>query len=233
MRRTVLKIILGFLCLIFIILVLLYALKLIEPSSPVLNLLTTNITDHQVSISWTTDKPTKGLIVISENGKFPLLPTFAKITYKDDGEKNLKREGFYTTHHITVGKLDPNKTYQYLIYQGWKKMVGGSFMTGSALSSISAPDPVYGRVLGADKKTGVIGALVYFQASSSAVLSTLTNTQGGWSVDLGNLRTRDLKMIYPLASESGELLVVETGKGKFKAETTMGKDKPWPDIIVK
>lgn len=225
----ILKIFVG---LIIIIGLLLYGLKLIEPFSPPQNIIFSNITDHQATISWTTAKATKGAILVSKNGKFPILPLFTTV-YKDDGEKNLNRMRFYTTHKVTMDNLNPKTNYKFRIYQGWKKVYEGSFNTGPTLQSISTPNPVYGKIVGADKKTPVVGALVYLQASSSAVLSTLTNTQGGWSVDLGNLRTKDLKMIYPVASGSGEFLVVETGKGRFKAETLVGQDKPWPDIILK
>lgn len=221
-----------------IILLLFYSLKLIEPSSNPQNIMVTNLTEHQATVSWTTAKPTKGLIVISEDGKFPLLPNFAKKTYKDDGEKNLKRQRFYTTHHITIGDLAPDKTYQYLIYQGWKKKVRGSFTTGPVLTSLAPPSPVYGKVLSADRKTPLIGAIIYFQTDTgkekSALLSTLSNSEGRWSLDLGNLRSKNLKSSVNLASKSAELVVVEAGShGKGRAVTLLGKDKPWPDIILK
>lgn len=214
----------------------LYVLKLVEPSSLPQNILISNITDHQATISWTTAKSTRGLIVLSEDGNFPLLPTFAKTLYRDDGEKNLKRERFYLTHHITVGSLVPNKTYKYLIYQGWKKMMQGSFRTGPILVSIATPNPIYGRVLSVDKKP-LVGAIVYLQAETdrekSALLSTLTNLEGRWNLDLGNLRTKNLRTAFKIASKSAEIVVVEAGNKKGKAITTVGKDKPWPDIILK
>lgn len=234
MRRKLAPVLLGLIGLVLFFVLLYYFTRLVEPASLVQNLLVTNVTDHQTTLSWTTQKPTKGLVVVSEDGKFPILPMFAQKTYQDDGEKNSRRQGFYTTHHITVGELQPQKTYQYLIYQGWKKAYRGSFVTGPTLNSISAPNPVYGKVLDSDKKTGVAGAIIYFQATASAMLSTLTNAEGGWSVDLGNLRTQDLEMSYQLSTKSAEMVVVETGvRGKFKATTVFGKDKPWPDIILK
>lgn len=225
------------LSLIFFFAIFYYLTRLIEPTSPIQNLFVTNISDQQVSLTWITQKPTKGEVVISEDGKFPLLPILGKKTYKDDGEKNLNRTGFYTTHQITINELTPNKTYQYLIYQGWKKVYQGSFKTAPTLSSLSAPNPVYGRVLSSDKKSPAVGAIVYLQAktgkNSSALLSTLTNIEGRWSVDLGNLRTKDLKLNFKVSSSSAEQVVVESGtKGKFKATTAFGKDKPWPDIIL-
>lgn len=215
----------------------LYILKLIEPSSPPQNILVTNLSDHQATISWTTLKATKGVIVIAEDGKFPVLPVFARKIYKDDGEKNLARERFYTTHHVTIEGLSPRKTYQYLIYQGWKRMTRGSFATGPILPSINNPNPVYGKVLSSEKSP-LIGAIIYFQVQTgkdkSALLSTMTNSAGRWSLDLGNLRTKDLKRSYKIATKSAEMVMVEAAnKGKGRAFTNLGKDKPWPDIIIK
>lgn len=232
-----LRLILGiFISLIVLIGLLLYSLKLIEPSSPPQNILVSNITDHQASISWTTAKPTRGLIVISEDGKFPLLPTFAKKTYKDDGEKNLKRTLLYTTHHVTVGDLAPNKTYQYLIYQGWKKIIQGVFTTCPTLTSISGPQPVYGQVIDEAKKP-IIGALVYLvlknDKSQSALLSTLTNDQGRWQLDLGNARSAGLKNTFSVTAQTQEELVVEVGiRGKGKITFTPGNDAPAPIVIL-
>lgn len=88
---------------------LIYSTWLIEPSSSPLNLVFSNITDHQASISWVTDIPTKGTIVVSADSKFPILPIFAKDIQKDDGEKSTKKVGYYITHHITIGNLSPKK----------------------------------------------------------------------------------------------------------------------------
>lgn len=233
LKRPFFILIIVFLIVAFI----LYVLKLIEPASAPQNILVSNISDRQATVSWTTTKATRGLLVVSEDGKFPILPIFAKKTYRDDGEKKTRRERFYTTHHVTIRELAPNKTYQYLIYQGWKKMIQGEFITGPTLASISTPNPVYGRVLSLDKKP-LVGAIVYFQVETdkekSAVLSTLTNIEGRWNLDLGNLRTRDLKLNYKIASSSVEMVLVEgANKGRGKAFTRAGKDKPWPDIILK
>src|SRR3989344_8248256 len=80
-----------------------------EPSSPPLNIFVTNISDKQATVSWTTLKPTKGAVAIGKG------------SYKDDGDKTLSRQGFYTTHHITLTNLEPDKTYRYELKQGRHK----------------------------------------------------------------------------------------------------------------
>lgn len=115
---------------------------LIEPTTPLENVMVTNITDHQVSISWTTKKPTRGALVVSDSGKFPFLPFFIKDLKKDDSDKGFLRMGFYTTHLVTVENLKAKTGYQYIIYQGWKKVYRGNLLTGSTLLTLPNPNPV-------------------------------------------------------------------------------------------
>ncbi len=215
-----------------------WSLLLIEPRAKVTNLLISNITDHQVTISWTTTIPTKGTIIVSSDSKFPILPILAKNIQKDDGEKNTKKMGYYATHHTTIGSLQSQAEYNFRIYQGQKKVYEGQFNTGSTLPSLNNPNPIYGRILKSDKKTAVVGAMVYLtvvnEASDSALLSTLTNSKGGWSLDLGNLRSKDLQTYFKIDKKIKEKLIVTTSdKGGFKAQTSYGADKPWPDILLK
>lgn len=199
---------------------------IIEPSSQPQNVFISNITNGQATISYTTKTPTKGTVLISKDGKFPALPLFVNPT-KDDGEKNLKKSGFYTTHHITLTNLESKTIYKFRIYQRLRKVYDGQFKTNTVSSSLSSPEPVYGKVLTVDKKP-IIGAIVYLQveneASKSALLSTLTNNEGGWSIDLANLSLDDY---------TKEMVVVEAAElGRGKAYTTPGKDRPWPDILI-
>lgn len=209
---------------------------LIEPTSPIENVMVTNVTDHQVSISWTTSRPTRGALVVSGNGKFPLLPFFIKDMKRDDTDKGFQRMGFYHTHQVTVDGLKSKSGYQYIIYQGWKKVYRANFMTGSTLNSLPNPNPVYGQVLQADKKTLAQGVLIYLQAkresTPSAYLSTITNREGRWSLDLGNLRTSNFTKGFSLDSKINEVITVQTGKDKYTAGTKFGQDQPWPDIIL-
>lgn len=234
-HRLIIFIALGF---VVIVAILFAALYFLEPYSSPKNLFITNKTDHQVTISWTTDKATRGVVLVSEDKNFPLLPILVNNLYKDDGEKSAEKVGYYTTHLVTVNKLLPNKIYQFRVYQGLKQVYQGGFSTGSTLSDLPTPNPIYGRVLKADGKTPLPGAIVYFQAKeasgSSALLSTLTNLEGRWSIDLGNLRTANYRKGFPMGKKTRELLVIEAGdKGRVRSEVLSGLDKPWPDILLK
>ncbi|MBI4029456.1 MAG: fibronectin type III domain-containing protein [Candidatus Blackburnbacteria bacterium] len=196
-----------------------------EPTSTPVNVLTSNVTDHQATVSWTTQKATKGTV------------TIGKVVYKDDGDKTLKRQGFYSTHHVTLSGLQPNKTYRYEIRQGRHKLKGGVVRTAKTSETLPSPNPVYGKVLTKDKKP-IVGAIIYFRVANgdtkSSLLTTLTNSEGRWSLDLANLRNSDVSKNLSLSSSSIEEIVVEAGSnGSGKATSTIDKDTPWPDIIVK
>ncbi|MBI2268363.1 MAG: fibronectin type III domain-containing protein [Candidatus Blackburnbacteria bacterium] len=196
-----------------------------EPTSPPQNVFLSNITDHQATISWTTEKATKGAVRIG------------KTLYKDDGDKDLKKQGFYTTHHVTVTNLLPGTTYQFNIYQGAKSVYQGSFFTADSLLGLTTPSPVYGRILG-EGKTPIVGAIVYFRAEGtkgkSSLLSALTNIDGRWSIDLGNLRASNLENPFQMSKDVQEEIIVEGGsKGRGKVTASVGEDKPWKDVILR
>lgn len=207
-----------------------------EPTSKPLNIILSNQSSHQATISWITKKPTRSTVFVTSSKNLPFLPFFIKLE-KDDGEKNLVKRGFYETHHVTTGSLLENTKYQFVIFQGLRKVSQGTFTTGPNASSINTPNPVYGKVLNADKKSPSVGSIVYIRVidkkNRSSLLSTLTNVEGRWSIDLGNLRTKDLKNIFPISKDSIETAIIEAGsKGRFSIESKPGKDKPWIDVIL-
>lgn len=209
-----------------------------EPSTKPEGVNLTNQSDKSVTVTWTTKKPTKGIILISENGKFPLSPIVADLIYKDDDEKGTPTVGRYLTHSVTIGKLKPDTTYQYRIYQGLRYVYEGEFKTTTSLSDISTPNPVYGQILSAEDKP-VAGALVFLRVASSinshsSVLSTLTNINGRWSIDLSSLRSSDLSGPFtPSDKSTYEVIVESVNKGKFKSATTSAYLKPYPTILLK
>lgn len=218
-------------------LLLVFVVPFIEPNSTPQNVKISNITDQKATVSWATAKATRDLVVLSEDNSFPVVPMFAKKKYIDDGDRDLKNPKFYTTHHATIGDLKPNTKYYFKIYQGVQEVHSGEFTAGPTLASSLTPNPVYGRVVKTDK-TPVAGAIVYFQAGQgetlSGLLSTLTNAQGGWSVDLANLRTQDLQKNYEAAQgETVEITVEGGARGKGSLKVSAQSKTPLPDIVIK
>lgn len=234
------RIIIGFGVLIVVCIVVIGLFLFVEPQSKVERLLISNISDTGASVSWVTASATKGAVrIVPDKQKFPLFELTAD-SHLDDRDAAGRREHFFTQHHVTLSDLAPNTTYTYRIYQGWRQVGEGRLRTGSSLSAPSAPNLVYGTVVKADKKTPQIGSLVYLrlhdekQKKSSAVLSTVTNQQGRWSIDMSQLRTADGKKVFTYDADTVEQLIVSASQQKtVKANTKIGADKPWPVMIVK
>lgn len=197
----------------------------LEPTSPPQNILISNITEHQATVSWITEKPTKGKILLNKN------------FWLDDWDKISQNENLYTNHHVTVKNLEADKVYQFKIYQGLRGNVEGKFKTAKSLDVLNHPNSVYGEVILENEKPAV-GVIVYLRlvtpTEKSAVLSTLTNKKGRWSLDLANIRSEGKLAPMNIPLKSTEQIIVEGGAlGRVKAETEYGKRKIWPTIILK
>lgn len=207
----------------------------IEPSAKPVNVLISNVTDRQATVSWTSGKATRSIILISDNNQFPLAIIFAKKA--DKYEESAVQQGFYTIHSITLTDLKPNTSYNYRIYQGFKAAYQDSFQTGPTLDIILTPHPVYGKIKEVGKNP-VVGAIIYLQLVSpegtkSALLSTLSNQEGGWTIDLANARSANLQTPFPFDEKITEEITVERATGRVKESTSSGKDQPWPDVILR
>lgn len=212
-----------------------FIIPFIEPGSRPQSLKVSNVGDQQAALSWTTQKPTRDLVLVSKEDSFPIFPIFAQKKYIDDGDRGLGKQGFYTAHQVTIDNLKPEKTYYFRIYQGVNEVHKGDFKTGPSFA-LSSPNPVYGQIIGNDNKP-IAGAIVYFRVfrggEKSGLLSTLTNGKGGWSVDLGNLRSEDLQKKYEIQGDESEEIVVEGGvRGRVKRIDKFRKESPRSKIVL-
>ncbi len=115
----------------------------------------------------------------------------------------LSELGEYWTHHITVRNLEPETEYEFMVGNGniFKKVSAisteaSTFTTRSELEEISTPDPAYGTVRYYDEEEeiylrsndAVVYAVLYenFSESESQPISSVTNVEGGWYLDVSN-----------------------------------------------
>lgn len=123
----------------------------------------TNITDHSVSISWTTQRPTKGWVV----------------SYFSQVADEIKTPS--TVHQVTLRNLEPETVYSYKIRSGFWFFAGGKIKTTPSREKQPAPpNPVYGKVVQKDGFSPAFPAIVYLHD-----LSAIANQKGNWSLDLG------------------------------------------------
>lgn len=132
----------------------------------------------------------------------------------------VKEYGKYYTHHVTLKNLDSEKEYFFKVgdgYLSWgldssRQVVDEdeyptvtefSMKTFSILDSVEEPNPAYGSVIGVVKEGEnyredddvdalVFARLVSFDTDSeSTLLSSVTNSSGGWYVDKSMVRQED------------------------------------------
>lgn len=224
---------LSFLALIVLSLIVLQFM----PQAKIKNVSVSNVSSQSLTLSWTTDKDAETKVLISKDEKFPLIPLVANFKF-DDRDKTLRQTQKRKTHYITFSNLTPNTHYKIRIYQGLIGIYDQKVTTGSSLTVFS-PNPVYGKVLKSDRKSPAEGVIVYLRVAeaskSSALLSTLTNAEGRWSIDLSNARIRNLSKPFKISVKSTfERAVLDDGSGKrYKLIVKVGKDKPWPTIVLR
>lgn len=130
--------------------------------------------------------------------------------------KVLKRNQYYT-HHVTIQNLDADKEYFFRVGNGYinykqGKSEGVGYIgrempavselkqkTRPLIKSVGSPNPAYGTSFNLySKGEGVLGkktnfdSIIFLQAFKEeeeyGLMSAACNSDGGWSIDLGNLR---------------------------------------------
>lgn len=165
---------------------------LTEPTAPPQRVRITNVTGNSSTISWLTEKPTRGYVLVSQKPWLLALPFlnrfFAQVFADDHGQIS-------TVHHITLNNLKSDTTYFYLIAAGWRTykiaQEGNIFpriKTAEVQESPPLPNPRYGQVLKKDGITAAFPVIIYITpligTQREATLSTITNIEGGWALDL-------------------------------------------------
>jgi hypothetical protein len=136
----------------------------------------------------------------------------------------VKKQGRYYVHHVTVFDLDESSKYGFKVGNGWRFWSYNSvkqdvtendspvasafeFTTYNHPTSIPAPSPAYGKVFGMVKVDGqfltedeskdsvVFYRLIRDDGTKSNILSSVTNEQGGWTVDRSNWRDSDGSLV--------------------------------------
>lgn len=192
-----------------------------------------NITDSSLTVSWTTDKPSSGGIFLNSQENpllrglgFFLCEFFSyRCNFINDDTPKAS-----TTHFINIGNLTPETPYYYRIVSSgrlFKTDAGNnvlpSLITGPVLGIPTLPNPVYSYILRGDGKTPVAESLVTIslvgnndKETKSSLITTVTDKNGLFLVDLGNLRTPDLR--FPIQTSINDRLSITVfGSNNFKA----------------
>jgi len=223
-----------------------------------------NVTNGTATISWQTFKPQVGIVFYGTKNDFlPFYPAISKNVEYDDRDTefvDLNTEVLKTdepqrryTHHVTIEGLTPETTYYFRIGSGFVMPVAkGSdgkgftaFTTGSTLNALYAPDPVYGKVLDEEGKPldeGIIYLSIYNKDEDfSALLSTIMNETGGYSLDIANARYAYIEQagkttedVFTSSDAVVEIIRVVAGSDYVPKTFTIlpDQDQPVGDVIL-
>ncbi|MEK7065624.1 MAG: fibronectin type III domain-containing protein, partial [Patescibacteria group bacterium] len=150
------------------------------------NIEITNISDISLTVSWTTQSPVIGDVLVSGG-------SITNRVALDDRDSPTKKSPT-TTHHVTIRDLSPDTRYQVTLRAGGKKAEGPSqsATTGPSLPTIgdNTLGPAYGSVV-TDSNEPANGALVYMTVEGGQTLSTLVTPSGSWLIPLNRVRSTD------------------------------------------
>lgn len=210
-----------------------------------------NASDTSLSIAWLTAKPTRGgLVLTAQDNRFLRFAQFFVLNYFSWGSSFLPDEagGPSTVHLVNLKNLEPGKAYYYRIVSNstfFKRDESGQLLppirTAPVLNALSLPNPLYSYVLDEEQQP-LAGALVSLSLLDgqnrniikSQPLLTLTDQQGLWLFDLGNLRSFSLN--EAAKPSPGDLLFiqVQTSDGQTTAEfREVGQTKSLAPIVVR
>jgi len=239
-------IILSFCIVLFAGVLYLFLLYITEKNVEVKDVRITNVTGTSATITWITDTPAKGTVIYSENNKwFPIINNIGKKRAYDDrdieeveyNKYELKQEGKYYVHHVTIRNLEPNKRYYFLISTGLKTTEYDypSLETVEIVEELVDPFPVYGRVLsmsGDISEEVIVYLWLVSQKGKSQLLSTITSTSSGWSIDMGNILGEELDGMY---DKDMAKVYIEANSGWDKKElweVNLDMVQPVDDILL-
>ncbi len=185
-----------------------------------------NVSDSTFTVSWTTQLPTTGTILVSAPGK-------SNQIYYDDRDSSGKLNT-YTTHSVTVRDAKPETNYSITLLSNSKyydnKGRAYSLQTAQALPpNTIGLEPAYGTVHTTTDRPED-GALVYLTIDGSQELSTLTKSSGLWLIPLNQIRTADVTSYLPTVDRMTEHIIVEAEGLESSAVTDTLNDSPVPEM---
>ncbi|MEI6887296.1 MAG: fibronectin type III domain-containing protein, partial [bacterium] len=222
-----------------------------EPSVVPENTTVTNITDQSFTLSWTTkDTVTTGSVYVLENSEF--IPIISRVTAKkfydtrDDLQVNwygdYNRQRLFT-HYVDITGLTPETKYSFRIQTGnflydvSDKLGSSTTTTLKTPETNTVPSPIYGRIMRADEINPQMGALVYLSGINSSgifssQISTVTNTNGSYTLDLTSLKD-DQSNIFSVDDKTVLSFTIDSGNRGKKVYLKKNIDTdPIEDIVI-
>lgn len=185
-----------------------------SPDETPQNIRITNLSDNRFTLTYTTSKAVLGTLTYGASQ-----PTQPVLDDRDQKTANPKE---YKTHTITVNGLQPKTTYVFSITSGTNVFLdnGKPFevTTAPAISEAEPTDAktITGTILFPDSKKAE-NILVYATAQDAQVLSTLTNSNGAYTLSLKGLRNNTLENYVSLSDETRVNVIAQSNEDTSQA----------------
>ncbi len=191
-------------------------------------LLVTNISDSAFTVSWTTEIPTTGTLLVSTKGK-------SNKVYFDDRDTTGKL-GTYNTHNISVRDAVADSEYLATPLVNGKphilinKPIPVHVPSALPLNT-GGLEPAYGTIVNEDG-TPASDTLVYLTIEGGQELSALSKPSGSWIIPLNQVRTADLTSYLPVIERMNESIQMYGSSTQSRISTDSLNDSPVPEVTL-
>lgn len=187
-----------------------------------------NITETSFVVSWITEKPAIGAVILFDNGKESIFFDDRNITYTSNS--------LFSNHYVTLKNLTPGKNYAFLIQSGKEKFLNDGknyevFLPSSL--TITPPPPVflYGTLIDKNNQPQR-ESLVYLIKEGYPPLSFLTDKNGNFIFNLNNFRNQS-GYFSPKAGEKVTLFSYDEENNRVeKGITLIGTDQSLGNLKI-
>lgn len=186
----------------------------------------TNISDTAYTVSWTTELPTTGTLLVATKGK-------SNKVYFDERD-HTGNLGEYHAHSITVRDVLADSDYTVTpLINGKPHILADKPIPIHIPSSLpintGGLEPAYGVVQNEDG-TAATDVLLYMTIEGGQELSALTKPSGSWIIPLNQTRTADLTSYLPVIERMNETIQLYSGTNQSVVSTDSLNDSPVPEI---
>lgn len=175
-----------------------------SPDVTAQNITLSNLTDNEVTLSWTTPTPASSFISLGQT-------TLNEQTFLDD--KDSKTPKPHLMHYVTVKNLLPKTTYQYKIVTG-KISSQGQLTTATPTNLQTGARPVIGSVLDEDK---VVEEGIAYLSIDGATTQSAQVKMGNFLIPTSQIRKADLSGSLPLTEDTIAKLTIISSEGSASA----------------
>lgn len=189
---------------------------------------TTNITSTSFTVSWTTELPTTGALLVTTKGK-------SNKTFLDERDSSGKL-GKYSIHSVSVKNVTENTDFLVTPLVDGKPhiLANKPIAVRTAMSlplNTGGLEPAYGTIQAADSVV-LQEALVYLSVEGGQELSVLAKPSGSWIIPLNQLRTSDLTSYLPMVERMNETIQMFSGSQETSIVTDTLNDSPVPEVLM-